>query len=220
MLIEMTETKAEHITLTRPRETTAMNKRKSLPDIHAPDEDEPNNASEPSVAEKSEKRKKTKKQKVDVPISQPQVNIRNEIQRQKEVDTMMDDTRYPKTPTPSGSSITKTPETFPPLDKGKGKAKAVTPEQPADSDDEDSDMGFEILTISKATMGSAEPGRAYNLVTSFERPIYAYHRDHMAPFRGIIADFRDEPAKASAEITNLFKENKALKLLMATSGKK
>jgi hypothetical protein len=61
--------------------------------------------------------------------------------------------------------------------------------------------------------------RPFELVTTFDNPPEIYFMDHMAPFRGIIAENRRQSRNASGKmITSLFRENPSKKFLAATSG--
>lgn len=91
----------------------------------------------------------------------------------------------------------------------------------AGSDEEDeADFIFKVRGINREiTVGAAPPGKSMKLQTKFDEEPYVYHGDHMAPFRGIIADWRDEPNAAALEISDLFRENRACKLMAATTGR-
>lgn len=114
-------------------------------------------------------------------------------------------------------------------ERAKGKRKAVASseeeeERDENEDEEDSgdevEFNFKVLGISsEATMGTPEPGRSNKLITSFETQPYTYHGDYMAPFRGIIAEWKNDPQIAGAEISDLFREDTRLKLMAATTGR-
>jgi hypothetical protein len=108
-------------------------------------------------------------------------------------------------------------------DKGKTKESEVPetrPESPTPcSDDEEIDFNFEILEIDREiTIGSAEPGRSSKLVTEFPSPAYICHMDHMAPFRGIVSESRDNLGAAGMEISGFFRNDTKKKLLAAATG--
>lgn len=113
--------------------------------------------------------------------------------------------------------IDEVPPTTPRLDKG--KKKHVEADSDEDEDDE-MDFDFKVLEIDREkVVGSAEPGKSMKLVTSFDQPAYTCHMDHMAPFRGILAEWRDNPAIAGAEISDLFRLERKKKLMAATTGR-
>ena len=114
------------------------------------------------------------------------------------------------------------PPTMHPEQHTKGKAKAMPPpESPEpESNDSDSDVEFIInIPDRNAPPESTSIGKAQRIMTNFKNPIHEFHHDHQAPFRGILADLKDEPMRAVEEITGLMKGERKKKLLVATTGR-
>ena len=81
-------------------------------------------------------------------------------------------------------------------------------------------FNFKVLGINNdTTVGKAEQGKTFTLVSTFDKEPYAYHKDHMAPFRGIIAEWSGQPEVARVEVSDLFKKNTKLKLLATATGR-
>ena len=123
--------------------------------------------------------------------------------------------------------FTLTPTPAPKPEKGKNRDPSPPPpeeqmagEEPVEeSDDDDIQFNFKVLGINtEATGGTSEPGRSFKLVTTFSSEPYACFDDHMAPFRGIIAEHKSNPDAAGVEISDMFRKNTKRKLLVATTG--
>ena len=92
-------------------------------------------------------------------------------------------------------------------------------DEPEDQDEE-IEFNFKVLGINNdATVGKAEQGKTFTLVSTFDKEPYTYHKDHMAPFRGIIAEWSGQPEVAGVEVSDLFKKNTKLKLLATATGR-
>lgn len=115
-----------------------------------------------------------------------------------------------------------TPLTLPPT-SGKGKARqrddiVMEPSEENESDDDDMEFNFQVLKLNTtAAAGTTDQEKSTRLRTSFSTQPYAYFGDHMAPFRGIIAEHKDDPETAGRRISELFRKCAKRKLL-ATSG--
>lgn len=61
--------------------------------------------------------------------------------------------------------------------------------------------------------------RQHKLITIFEDPPELYFKDHMAPFRGLMSEMKDQPSSVrNRVVSDWFKENTSRKILAATSG--
>ena len=165
-------------------------------------------------AEKRKPRKKYRKsllaQTSEIPYHPSRASVATPRQQEMQVD---DDEEIdpPFTPPPKTKK-----------DKGKQKEQVLMdePENQDDSDDEEIEFNFKVLGINnEATVGKAEQGKTFTLVSTFDKDPYIYHKDHMAPFRGIIAEWSGQPEVAGAEVSDLFKKNTKLKLLAAATGR-
>ena len=114
------------------------------------------------------------------------------------------------------------PPTMHPEQHAKGKAKAVpSPTSPEpESNESNSDVEFIInIPDRNAPPESTSIGRAQRIMTTFKNPIHEFHHDHQVPFRGILADLKDEPMRVVEEITGLMKGERKKKLLVETTGR-
>ena len=163
-------------------------------------------------------------------ISQPTIGLLTDAQS-------ADDPPAPSTqrPTPQGcmsTSVAHREESFPPLEPfpskdRKGKQKMVVePEIAEDEDDDDEEdtdeemeifTGFQLLDMDGQTpIGET---RQHKLITIFEDPPELYFKDHMAPFRGLMSEMKDQPSSVrNRVVSDWFKENTSRKILAATSG--
>ena len=216
-----------------------MHKRKAAEDL-LPQymEKEGSSSSESPVPEPKknlEKKRKVKKSRLS--ISQPTLNILNEMDR---INALMNES-LPRPLTSASQTMTLTTPSQParsmplsapkpsqsvtqpkPTKKDKGKQKALPEPEEPDPDDMDSSpedessVEFVILEMdNQKTYGA----KSHELDTTWEKRPNLYFKDHMAPFQGLMSELRDQPPIIKTQaIAELFRENVLKKFLVATSG--
>jgi hypothetical protein len=203
-----------------------MTKRKEThEDPVTSDKDESSTDPRPKETMSERKKKKQKQKETALTIEQPTVSIEKDIERLKELALTQTTPIRPKSPVTIVSQKEKVASTsrIEPasvtLDKGKNKMIPQVDNDKGDDSESDIDieMGFELLEMDRTTTyGEKKP---HDLVTSFDFQPNLYFKDHMAPFRGLMSELKDQTAKEKSEaITKLFRENTSKKLLVATSG--
>jgi hypothetical protein len=97
------------------------------------------------------------------------------------------------------------------------KVKTSADEDPNSSGSE-MDVEFEGLEMDRETDYGLR--RDDKLITTFDDAPDIYFKDHMAPYRGLMSELKDEDASVrNEEVSRLFRSSTKKKLLVAASGK-
>jgi hypothetical protein len=197
--------------------STPARRRQSTNNLPYPDLDYPvpeQGTSEKKAKTKKDKEKRSaKKQKLDE-------NLSDVVTAKGSRDKTDDEERKEDNPGQQEDSS----ESDRPRKKSKGKNKETTPKPVEIGEDEDSESDIEVFTGFVGLTMDAEPSYAENkknqLVTEFASKPPLYFKDHMAPFRGIMGELKNETEKTKNDhISSYFMVNPSKKLLVATSGK-
>lgn len=195
----------------------------------------PSKQTSPDKTASAKRERRTKKPKTTtVPIEQPLVSIAKDL----EIALAFERVKQLSTTTPAKSArqqedvtmeenvaSTSTLPTEPTAqpkkkkNKGKGKEKEVPESEISESEEEvDIILQFEVLDMDRETVYGNKT--AYELTTEFTNPPPLYFGDHMAPFRGLMGDMKDDSAADKGKaVTKYIGKNFTRKVLVATTGK-
>ena len=188
---------------------------------NAPSEDPKSKEVEPTSPVKTKRKKKNDKQYLA--IEQPQLNIVEDMIRTGDMildpesndnpQASTSELRRPVKPLPRNRDSEMEVQT---TSKDKGKQKAT--EDNSETEDEELEIKFIGLTMDSETIYGNKI--SHNLETEIEDQPEIYFKDHMAPYRGLMSDLRDDTqAVKDEEITRLFRRASNKKILVAASGK-